>query len=208
MSEYETGKGAARADLCRYLSACYYEPGPEFGEEKVFDSMLAAAQAVDPRLVGHVRGMAEDFASQGHEGLLPDYARLFLGPVDVIAQPYESAWREGSGASPGESALPILELYRAGGFEIGEGFHDLPDHVACELEYLYLLLHREAEGRALGDGEEVTEAIAARKLLLDEHLGRWIGPFTAAVAAGAQSAYYRELAALTARVVELEANRR
>lgn len=203
MSEHETGSGAARADLCRYLSACYYEPGPELGEEKVFDSMLAAAAEIDPRLVDPVRGMAQDFGARGHEALLRDYARLFLGPVGVVAPPYESAWREG----PGASGPPILALYRAGGFDIGEDFRDLPDHVACELEYLYLLLYREADGRALGDREEVAEATAARSRLLDQHLGRWIGPFTAAVASGAQSAFYRELATLTARFVELEGNR-
>ena len=37
--------GLAREDLCRFLAACYYQPGPEFAEEKVFDSMLAAANA-------------------------------------------------------------------------------------------------------------------------------------------------------------------
>ena len=45
MPHYDHDKGAAREDLCRLLAACYYEPGPEFAEEKVFDSMLDAASA-------------------------------------------------------------------------------------------------------------------------------------------------------------------
>ena len=43
MPNYDLDNGSAREDLCRYLAACYYQPGPEFSEEKVFDSMLAAA---------------------------------------------------------------------------------------------------------------------------------------------------------------------
>ena len=39
---------------------------------------------------------------------------------------------------------------------------------------------------------------------LDEHLGRWVRPFTAAVSSGAQSAFYRELAELTDRFVRME----
>jgi TorA maturation chaperone TorD len=43
-----------------------------------------------------------------------------------------------------------------------------------------------------------------RKRFLDKHLGRWIGPFTSAVKAGAQSSYYRRLAGLTGRFIDLE----
>jgi TorA maturation chaperone TorD len=39
---------------------------------------------------------------------------------------------------------------------------------------------------------------------LDIHLGAWVAPFAAAVAAHAQTAFYRELAALTERFVRME----
>ena len=48
MSDFDPERGAARENLCRFLAACYYEPGPEFAEEKLFDSMRAAAAALDP----------------------------------------------------------------------------------------------------------------------------------------------------------------
>ena len=50
-SDFETV--AARADLCRLLSACYYEPGPEFTEERLFDSLAEAARRLDPLLGKH-----------------------------------------------------------------------------------------------------------------------------------------------------------
>jgi hypothetical protein len=43
-------KAGAREDLCRFLAACYYEPGPDFAEERVFDTMLDAARRIDPEL--------------------------------------------------------------------------------------------------------------------------------------------------------------
>lgn len=96
--------------------------------------------------------------------------------------------------------MAVVALYEEGGFELAEDFRDLPDHVAAELEFLYLLLFR--EGRAGAD-----DALVLRKRLLGEHLGRWIGPFTDAVRAGAQCAFYRELAELTNRFVAMEARR-
>lgn len=169
--------------------------------------MLGAASEVDAQLAAHVGRMAEDFAATGHEHLLVDYTRLFLGPTDAIAPPYESMWVEDSATVMGKPALAVLDLYREGGFGIDDEFRDLPDHVACELEFLYLLLFHENQARAQGDGEAMASATALRGRLLDEHLRAWISPFTAEIASGAQSAFYRELAALTDRFVQLEMNR-
>ncbi|MBI2290294.1 MAG: hypothetical protein HYU73_08150, partial [Betaproteobacteria bacterium] len=54
------------------------------------------------------------------------------------------------------------------------------------------------------DPEALTAMGDLRKRFLDQHLGAWVGPFTAAVRAGAQSGFYRELAALTDRFVKTE----
>lgn len=207
MTEYDSEAGAARIDLCRLIAACYYQPGPEFAEEKVFETMVAVASRIDEGLAGHARRMAEDFDHSGHDALLLDYTRLFLGPYGALAQPYESAWSRDAGTLMGQSTMSVVQLYRDGGFEADEEFHDLPDHVACELEFLYLLLFREYQARAQGDADAVAATVGLRDKLLGEHLGAWIGPFTAAVSEGAQSSFYRELAALTARFVGLEGDR-
>ena len=50
MAHQDPSTTAARADLARLLAACYYEPGPEFAEERVFDAMREAAATIDPAL--------------------------------------------------------------------------------------------------------------------------------------------------------------
>jgi TorA maturation chaperone TorD len=102
--------------------------------------------------------------------------------------------------------MAVQELYHEGGFEIDEDFRELPDHIAAELEFLYLLIYRENEGHRTGDTEALKAAAGLRKRFLDEQLGRWIGPFTAAVTAGAESEFYRQLAELTDRFVKMEAS--
>ena len=103
-----------------------------------------------------------------------------------------------------DSTIAVLELYHEGGFEMDEQFRELPDHIAAELEFLYLLIYKEHQAHLTGEPEAATAAAALRKRFLDAHLGSWIGPFTAAVRAGAQSAFYRELAEFTERFVRME----
>jgi TorA maturation chaperone TorD len=200
MPENDPIQAAARADFCRFLAACYYEPAPEFAQEKLFDSMAAAGELVGVEFDAGARRLGMAFAAEGIEGLLIDYTRLFLGPVDARATPYGSVWLGPDGLAMQDSTMAVVALYEEGGFELSEDFRDLPDHVAAELEFLYLLLFR--EGRAGAD-----DAVALRKRLLGEHLGRWIGPFTEAVKTGAQCGFYRELGDLTNRFVAMEAGR-
>ena len=203
MSDYDLDKGTARENLCRLLAACYYEPGPEFAEEKVFVSMLEAASRVHPQLAPYAKRLGADYAAEGHDALLLDYTRLFLGPNHIVAQPYGSVWLEG-GTVMGESTMAAQKLYEEGGFDISEEFREVPDHIAVELEFLYLLIYRENEAHRNGEHDARETKTALRKRFLDEHLGRWIGPFTSAVIAGAQSSYYRQLAGLTDRFIHME----
>lgn len=197
---------ASRADLCRFLAACYYQPGPEFAEEKVFDSMLDVATRIRPDLAARARRLGEAFSAEGPESLLADYTRLFLGPVNAIAQPYGSIWLDAEKTVMGSSTMAVLDMYGQGGFEMEDDFQEPPDHIAAELEFLYLLIFRENAAHRNGRSEALTTIAGFRKRFLDEHLGRWVGPFTAAVKVGAQSAFYRELAALTDRFVGMEAD--
>ena len=194
----------AREDLCRFLAACYYEPAPEFAEDRLFESMHVAASAIEPGLAAQVLRLGEAFAAQDLETLLVDYTRLFLGPVQPLAPPYGSRWLSDESTLMQESTLAVRELYRQGGFEIDDEFQDLPDHVAVELEFLYLLTFVENSQMRTAEGARLATR-ALRQRFLREHLGAWIVPFTQAMAAGAQTPFYRELAALTEQIVRAEA---
>ena len=76
-----------------------------------------------------------------------------------------------------------------------------------KLEFLYLLVYRENEAQRDGEAQALASIARLCKRFLAEHLGRWVTPFTTAVRTGAQSAFYRELAELTDRVVAMEARR-
>ncbi len=204
MSAEVADRLAARADLCRFLAGCYYQPGPEFVEEALFGSMCDVAARIDANLAERARRLGEAFGADDLETLLVDYTRLFLGPVGTLAQPYGSVWLEDGKALMQDSTMAAQALYAEGGFEIDEAFRDLPDHVAAELEFLYLLLFRQAQAHVNRDDRALDEAAALQRRFLDEHLGRWAGRFTAAMRDGAQTEFYRLLALLTEEVVRRE----
>lgn len=205
MKNYNPEVAAARADLCRLLAACYYQPGPEYAEEKVFDSMLKAAIRISPDLAACALLLGEEFSKAGQDRLLIDYTRLFLGPIQMLAKPYGSSWLEDEKTLMQGSSVAVVELYEEGGFEMDAEFRELPDHIAAELEFLYVLIFRELQTHQQGDTDALAATEGLKKRFLEQHLGRWMEPFTAAVVQGAETGFYRELARLTEAFVRLEA---
>lgn len=204
MSNHDLDAGAARADLCRLLAACFYEPGPEFAEERLFDSMRAAATQVGPEFASLAQRLGDAFAAEDPQTLLVDYTRLFLGPVDAAAKPYGSVWLTGESTLMQPSSMAVLEIYREGGFDLAEDFRELPDHVAAELEFLYLTLFRENAAERAADLDSIGTTQALRRRFLAAHLGVWIEPFTRAIEDAARTDYYRILGPLTRRFVASE----
>lgn len=198
---YDLTLGAARADLCRYLAACYYEPTPVFTEERMFAATLAAAAPLGDAYAAPVRRLGEAFAATALQDLLVDYTRLFIGPIGTLARPYGSVWLGGDVTLMQDSSVAVEALYEEGGFAIDDAFRELPDHVAAELEFLYLLIHQQNVAQARGELDAVHANADLRRRFLDAHLGAWSPAFARAVEEGAQTPFYRELAALTARFV-------
>ena len=124
-------------------------PGIHRGEDVRLDVRGGGARG--PRLRRGARGLGEAFAAEDPEDLLVDYTRIFLGPVEHVAKPYGSVWLgRPAGADAGLDDGGPAAL-REGGFEIDEDFREFPDHVAAELEFLYLLIFRETEAAQKDD---------------------------------------------------------
>lgn len=200
-------QAAAHEDLCRFLAGCYYEPGPEFGEERLFESIAAAARQIDPGLAAQAQRLGAAFAAADLQDLLVDYTRLFLGAPQALAKPYASVWLTDEPELMQDSTMELLRLYGQGGFEIDPDFRDLPDHVAVELEFLYLLTYQQNQARARSDADALQALDVLRAAFVVGHLGRWLGPFIRAVHDHAQTRFYRELAEFTEQFARLQGER-
>jgi len=113
-------------------------------------------------------------------------------------------WLGGDASLMQDSSMAVLGIYREGGFDLSEDFRELPDHIAAELEFLYLLIHRENMAQRESDLDGLAVTLKLRGRFLAAHLDASIEPFTTAMESSAQTDYYRTLADLTRRFVASE----
>lgn len=93
---------------------------------------------------------------------------------------YETSYEGGRG-SPGGATFQMADIagfYRAFGFEASG---ERPDHVVPELEFLALLLMKEAYARISGDAEGAEVCASARGKFVAQHLGEWLPDFAGRV---------------------------
>lgn len=109
------------------------------------------------------------------DGWLVEYSRLFLVPPVAVTL-NTGVYLEGS--LGGSSTQMVRSCYETAGVVPDERFHDLPDHVAMELEFVARLLERSAQGDA--DGVAMAEEFCA------EFVHAWAEPLEQACRKAAQ----------------------
>lgn len=201
MPDYQPDESTAKVDLLRFLSACYHEPAAEFREEKLFDSIAVATRQAYPELAGLADRLKESFASESLQALLVDYTRLFLGPMKALASPYSASWLPTPAVNDEVLPSAVLAFYGEAGFDVDGELAELPDHVAIELEFLYVLSFNIRQANLVGNVQDAEATAALRARFLKEHLRAWIGPFTKAVKENADTDFYRALADLTEAIL-------
>lgn len=193
---------AAIADVYRLLSACFYQPEEAFTEEDIFGQLADALGVCAPQIQGKAILLGTGFREETLDDLLLDYTRLFLGPYGILAKPYGSCYIEGEKVIMGDSTMNAKACYQQIGFEPADDFLEMPDHVAVELEFLYLVNFRKAEALAAGNQVAATEFESVHSAFMQDHLGRWVADFSGKVSAGATSNFYRGLGELLQAFVE------
>ncbi len=130
------------------------------------------------------------------EELAGEHNRLFATRVAV--SPYETAWVPlDKGARLGQLAA----LYEAFGVRAGGAEHETPDHIGAQLEFFALLCLKEI----LAEADEQKEACRrGRRILIEEHLGRWAPAFGRALARESQHPFYRGLGERIVALIEAE----
>lgn len=192
----------ARGRMYGALSLAFYPPTPIADRLQHDVALLSGALAPS----GSTK-VEEPEAAPGFDlrGLESEYNRLFVGPGHVVSPPYESVYataeREGEqGLVLGTVTLAVQARYREAGLALAEGFNDLPDHVAVELEFMKYMCDREAETA----GAERTGWQIRQSAFINSHLGLWVPRFADSVVKNSVLPYYRAAARLLRGFVEEE----
>ena len=201
MPEINLSGNQQKATVYRLLSACFYQPEDRFVAEDLFGQLVNALNSSEPELEDLAKSMKVAFCQPGTEKLLGDYSRLFLGPFEIPAKPYGSVYLDGEKVVMGDSTMKVKACYRDAGFDVAEDFREMPDHIAVELEFLYLLSFRQNEALALDDSETVKRWQEFEQNFLQNHLGLWVEDFCRRICDHAETDFYRLLAELTDKFV-------
>jgi TorA maturation chaperone TorD/ferredoxin len=185
-------------------------------------TLLAALEAMDAGLVrtwtkaltlGRQsrpnNGSAEPFLNKV-EGLATSltqtYNRLFVGPQPPLAHPYESVYRTPNGRLMGDVTMQVVQAYAEAGLALADGRHDMPDHVAVELEFMAYLAGEEAKARSNGNEALVGTWLSRQVDFLRDHLTCWIPQFCHHVVKADPGGYYGQATTTLAAFVLFDLN--
>lgn len=126
-----------------------------------------------------------------------DFAKLFVGPFNLLAPPYGSVYLEDQRLVMGNSTVDVQRRYQEAGLNTGTQFKEAPDHIAAELEFMHYLVFKEMEATNDGDASGFINCLMTQRSFLEDHLGVWISDFAANIVNNAQTSFYHNLALAT-----------
>ena len=187
----------------RFLAACFYQLKKEMlVEEQLLPSLVSNLQHVCPDASPFAQHMLDSLSSYTDEELAVEYARLFVGPFGLKAPPYGSIYLGNDHTVMGPSTIETIAFYEQEGLARDEGFHELPDHIAVELEFMYYLGYREVE--ALQKNDKVLAE--AYRLKQDQFrasfLCRWVPSFCVNIKNETDNDFYKALADCVATFIK------
>ncbi|MXY25352.1 MAG: molecular chaperone [Acidobacteria bacterium] len=124
--------------------------------------------------------------------LVWDFNRLFVGPGEMLAAPWESIYRSKKKLTFQESTLQVRALYERFGVEAPAVHREPDDHLGLELAFVATL----SELAAQGDAAQLARCFEAQTGFLRDHLLAWAPACLALVEKHAETDYYRGAARL------------
>lgn len=135
--------------------------------------------------------------------LSKDWTRLFRG-VDKGGPlpPYESLYRTGNIQE--KPAQDIHRLFSKMGVHVPEEWHQPPDYIGVELDFMRLLCEKEREAWEKPGSDSVLEVVEIEESFLENHLSLWIFIFCEKMMEQAREDFYQGIARLTKGLVEYD----
>lgn len=135
-----------------------------------------------------------------------EYARLFLGPKEPVASPYESVYTTSRKQLFGESAHKVKAMYKEMGVEINTHENIPEDFIGYELEFMYYLTYFTIKFIEEGNTKKIEQLINYQKIFVEEHLANWISNFTNDIVNNTTMEYFKVLGNFTKEFIVEDLN--
>ena len=135
------------------------------------------------------------------EDLLREYTKLFLGPEDYIAAPWESIYTSKERALFQESTLDVRAWFKRFGYVAG-GYPNYPDdHISIMMQFMALMGAKANDALIVGEMEVCRNLITAQMQFAKEHLLNWVFQYARDMQQSETSYFYPQLAIALAEFV-------
>ncbi len=185
-----------------FLGRCFYEAPRAEWVTALAGDRLFEAWPFPSRDRGTAAGLAvlngfcAGWDPAGLGALEWDFNRLFVGPGEMLAPPWESVHRSKTKLTFQEPTLQVRELYRRFGVEAPAVHREPDDHLGLELAFVATLSDQAAGAEGRGDAAHLAQCFQAQRDFLRGHLLAWAPACLALVEKHAETDYYRGAARL------------
>ena len=185
-----------------FLGRCFYEPPrAEWLAACAGDRLFEAwpFPSGDDRTAAGLALLAEFCQGWNPEqlgGLTWDFNRLFVGPGEMLAAPWESVYRSKTKLTFQEPTLQVRAIYERFGVEAPAIHREPDDHLGLELAFMATVSDRAARAAAGDDMAQLARCFGAQRGFLQDHLLAWAPACLALVEKHAETDYYRGAALL------------
>ena len=138
------------------------------------------------------------------EDLLREYTKLFLGPEDYIAAPWESVYTSKERALFQESTLDVRAWFKRFGYVAG-GYPNYPDdHISIMMQFMALMGGKANDALIVGEMEVYRNLIAGQMQFAKEHLLSWVFQYARDMQQSETNFFYPQLAIALAEFVSYD----
>lgn len=123
-----------------------------------------------------------------------DYTRLFIGPFQLPAPPWESTYVRKDRLLFQSTTMSVRNYYDKYGFIVADFNMEADDHVGLELDFIYHLNELCLKMAQANDIQKLNGLLKDQQKFLKEHLLRFVPQFSQQVIEGADTTFYKGFA--------------
>ncbi|PLR84869.1 hypothetical protein CVD25_18325 [Bacillus canaveralius] len=126
-----------------------------------------------------------------------DYTRMFIGPYEVPAPPWESVYVRKDRMIFQECTMDVRKSYNKFGFAASDDSIEADDHIGLELDFVYHLNELcidSANKKSVHSINEVNYLLNEQQQFIKKHLSAFVPAFSQKVIDSADSQFYSGLA--------------
>ena len=163
--------------------------------------LFAQDDAQAPKLLAAVLDLLSEADLDALKG---EYTRLFLGPQDYIAAPWESTYTTKERALFQESTLDVRLWFKRFGYVAG-GYPNYPDdHISLMMDFLARTTQLAAEQLAGDNAKGCAGVLEEQKAFEQQHLLNWLKAYARDMQMSETHVFYPQLAVAVAEFISYD----